>query len=108
MGAKKVVNQTSATLTVKLSVRKGDTPGTLAGTQTYQVPAGKTQVCTYSQNINPYLDSVALSASLDGGMVTSQQTVQTRGGRIDSAFNTNDTMTVSMSGGNLVSTYTNS
>jgi len=108
MGYKKVINKTNAALNVLLTVRKGDNPGTQVGTMAFLVAAGATQTCTYSGNENPYLDATFVSAPIDGGLLSTQQTVITRGGLVDNALNQNNTLTVTKTGEDLVAAFSNS
>jgi|GEM_PF-4176433 len=108
MGAKTFINKSGAPLSILLNVRQGDTPGTSAGSQIVALAAGASVNYTYSPgSANPYLDGVIATASANGAIVGLQETVTTRGSQVDSALNTNNTVTFAMAGTCLTATYSN-
>lgn len=108
MGVKTFLNQTPYPLSIMLTVRKGDTPGSEAGTQGFLVDAGQSQVYTYSEGAtNPYLDGLVADIDSAGGIIAAQQAVTVRSSAVDDALNTNNTVVFSLQGQSLVVGYRN-
>lgn len=108
MGVKTFLNQTPYPLSIMLTVRKGDTPGSEAGTQGLIVDAGQSQVYTYSEgSTDPYLDGLVVDIDSAGGIIGAQQAVTVRSSAVDDALNTNNTVVFSLQGQSLVVSYSN-
>jgi hypothetical protein len=108
LGAKTFVNNTGYSLSVMLTVRRGDQPGTEAGVDSFSLGQGWSLFVQYSGPENPYLDGIAVNAVDRGNIIASQEFVITRGSDVDNALNTNDTVDFGLQNQSLVLGFRNS
>lgn len=90
MASKYFDNKTGYDLSVMLTVRHGDTPGSDLAPVNFTLDKGAGQSISYGDDSNPYLDGIAVNAVDRGNIIASQQFVITRGSSIDNDMNTND------------------
>lgn len=107
MGQKNFSNKTKFDLDTTLIVRKGDAPGHEASTKKFVIPAMKDMPYTYSNGSDPYLDSVAVATKDPGGAIGANVRVLTRGGAIDNALNTNNSIVFTQDNESLVLAFHN-
>jgi hypothetical protein len=107
MAAKTFVNETKYDLSVMLTVRKGDRPGTDTAPVAFTLEHGKRRSIGYGDAHSPYLDGIAANAVDRGNIIASQDFVITRGSGVDNSLNTHDTVVFSMEGVSLALSFRN-
>lgn len=108
MASKYFDNQTGYALSVMLTVRRGDTPGSDIDPVNFTLDKGKGQSVGYGDDSNPYLDGIAVNAVDNGNIIASQQFVITRGSSLDNDMNTNDRVAFALEDDALVLHFSNS
>jgi hypothetical protein len=107
VGAKTFVNNTGYSLSVMLTVRRGDQPGTEAGVDSFSLGTGGSLFVRYSGDENPYLDGIAVNAVDRGNIIAAQEFVISRGSDVDNALNTNNTVDFGMQNQSVVLGFRN-
>lgn len=108
MGVKTFINKSGYNLSVMLTVRMGEQPGHEMGVNGFALgPQGSLPV-QYSDDRNPYLDGISVSAVGNGNLLTAQCSVVTRGSGVDNALNTNNTVSVDVQNASLILGFSNS
>lgn len=108
MGAKTFTNNTPFEISITLTVRNGNTPGSEIGTQEFDLAPGQTQFYTYSQGpTNPYLDGLVAVVDSGGNVIASQQAVTIRSSAVDDALNRNNAVVFTIQNQSLVVNYNN-
>lgn len=100
MAQKKFVNNTSYEIQGTLEVRAGDQPGTTLNAVNFVVAPNSSQMVTYGDASNPYMDALQISGVTNGAVVLTDQIVIGRSSELDNLFNMNDTIYIAMNGQN--------
>jgi hypothetical protein len=108
MGAKTFINNSSYTLSVMLTVRQGDQPGHVFSVNSFSIGPNGTLAVQYSGDNNPYLDGISVNAVGNGNIITSQNSVNTRGSAVDNALNTNNTVSFAIQNTSILIGFSNS
>lgn len=106
-GAKTFINNTGCSLSVLLTVRKGDIPGNEEDQNSFSLEPGEHTYVQYGGSDNPYLDGIAVNAVTDGAVIASQEFVITRSSDVDNALNVNDTVSFVMQGESIALAFSN-
>jgi hypothetical protein len=107
VGAKTFVNNTGYSLSVMLTVRRGDVPGNEAGVDSFSLGSGTSLYVQYSGDENPYLDGISVNAVDHGNIIASQDFAFTRGSEVDDALNKNNTVGFGLQNESIVLSFRN-
>lgn len=99
MPAKLFINNTGYAVNGNLTVRMGSQPGQNHSSVQFSLdPAmGSQLVVNYGDASNVFMDQLEVSTLALGGYIVCNQIIVTRGSVLDDMYNTNDTVTLSLS-----------
>jgi hypothetical protein len=109
MPQKLFVNNSGYQVNGNLTVRAGDEPSNQLNSVQFvlDLAMGSQQFVQYGDENNPYVDELQMEGLINGGYLTIDQTVVTRGSDLDDFLNTNDTIIIALQGPCFLITSTN-
>lgn len=93
-GTKTFVNDSPATLQITLVIREGDEPLNQDGTVSFILDPGETEVITYGNDINSFLNGILLFTIFKGDLYSKTQFVIEKESELDDLLNINSVITI--------------